>query len=76
MPRHPVSLTRPGAHRVRGLWSSIGWNQEDDAAGVIKYGVADYEPRKSTAPIRAPVRPALGLAAPVPLSEDEMPLLM
>ena len=65
---------------------AIGWNQEDDAAGVVKYGVANYEPaRKSAAaPVRPP-QPALCLApqpalclAPVrpPLDHDEMPLLM
>ncbi len=26
---------------------AIGWNDEDDKAGVIKYGVANFEPRKS-----------------------------
>ena len=65
---------------------ALGWNQEDDAAGVVKYGVANYEPaRKSAAaPVRPP-QPALCLApqpalclAPVrpPLDHDEMPLLM
>ena len=57
---------------------AIGWNQEDDDAGVVKYGVANYEPaRKSAAaPVRPP-QPALCLA-PVrpPLDHDEMPLLM
>ena len=45
---------------------------------MIKYGVAHYEPRKSAAPIRAPVRPALGLApVPPPMDNmDETPLLM
>ena len=38
---------------------AIGWNTEDNKAGVIKYGVADYEPRTSKAPIRTPTRPAL-----------------
>ena len=58
---------------------AIGWNQEDDAAGVVKYGVANYEPaRKSAAaPVRPP-QPALSLLLPVrpPLDHDEMPLLM
>ena len=38
---------------------AIGWTIEEDVAGVIKYGVADYEPRKSVAKIVSPVRPAL-----------------
>ena len=38
---------------------AIGWNTEDNKAGVIKFGVADYEPRKSSAKIIAPTRPAL-----------------
>ena len=25
---------------------AIGWNSEDNKSGVIKYGVANYEPRK------------------------------
>ena len=57
---------------------AIGWNQEDDAAGVVKYGVANYEPaRKSAAALVRPPQPALCLA-PVrpPLDHDEMPLLM
>ena len=65
---------------------AIGWNHEDDAAGVVKYGVANYEPaRKSAAALVRPPQPALCLApqpalclAPVrpPLDHDEMPLLM
>ena len=46
----------------------------DDFAGVIKYGVADYEPRKSAAKITAPTRPAL-LAPPEP-PQDGSPLLL
>ena len=47
-------------HNLRLLWRmrkvaysepAVGWNQEDDASGVFKYGVANYEPRKSAAPI-------------------------
>ena len=38
---------------------------EDNAAGVVKYGVANYEPRKTAAaPVRPP-QPVLCLA-PVP----------
>ena len=42
---------------------------------VVKYGVANYEPRKSSA---APVRPqpALCLAPIPPAQDDEVPLLM
>ena len=60
--------------------NAIGWNTEDNNAGVIKYGVvADYEPRKSTARITAPSRPALpapparaarGLAGGLPAHAD------
>ena len=53
---------------------AIGWNSEDNKSGVIKYGVANYEPRKSIAKIAAPVRPAL--PAPVPLQEDDSTLLL
>ena len=49
-------------------------NTEDNNAGVIKYGVADYEPRKSAAKITAPTRPAL-LAPPEP-PQDGSPLLL
>ncbi len=45
---------------------AIGWNTEDDRAGVIKYGVADYEPRKSVAKITAPIRPMIRPALPPP----------
>jgi hypothetical protein len=39
---------------------AVGWNCEDNHVGVIKYGVADYEPRKKySTPISAPNRPAL-----------------
>jgi len=38
---------------------AVGWNCEDNHVGVIKYGVADYEPRKNSTPISAPNRPAL-----------------
>ena len=48
---------------------AIGWNDEDNNAGVIKYGVAHYEPRKSTAKITTPNRPAL-LAPSEPSHED------
>ena len=44
---------------------AIGWNQEDMKTGVIEYGVANYEPRQSAAPITAPIRPA-HLALPEP----------
>ena len=54
---------------------AIGWNMEDTAAGVIKYGVADYEPRKSAARITAPARPALP-APPAPPQEGSLPMLM
>ena len=56
---------------------AIGWNQEDDAAGVVKYGVANYEPRKSSAvPVR-PQPPALCLAPAPPAEDDDgMPLLL
>ena len=39
---------------------AIGWNNDDNKAGVIKYGVANYEPMKkgTRAPV-APLRPAL-----------------
>ena len=45
---------------------AIGWNSEDNASGVIKYGVANYEPRKSVAKIAMPVRPALPAPLPPP----------
>ena len=51
---------------------AIGWNDEDNKAGVIKYGVANYEPRKSKATITTPNRPAL---LP-PVQEEETLLLM
>ena len=38
---------------------AVGWNCEDNHVGVIKYGVADYEPRKNSTPISAPKRPEL-----------------
>ena len=49
---------------------AIGWNSEDNKSGVIKYGVANYEPRKSVAKIMAPARPALP-APPVPPQEND-----
>ena len=58
---------------------AIGWNTEDNQAGVINYGVADYEPRKSAAAISitAPARPALP-APPAPPQEgsEAAPMLM
>ena len=53
---------------------AIGWNTEDNNAGVIKYGVADYEPRRSAAKITAPTRPAL--PAPPEPPQDGLPLLL
>jgi hypothetical protein len=53
---------------------AIGWNKEDNNAGVIKYGVANYEPRKSVAKITAPTRPAL--PAPPEPPQDGSPLLL
>ena len=38
---------------------AIGWNTEDAAAGVIKYGVANYEPRQGPTVIKNPIRPPL-----------------
>ena len=55
---------------------AIGWNTEDNAAGVIKYGVANYEPRKSAAKIAAPVRPPLPLPVPDELVPEGEPLLL
>ena len=52
---------------------AIGWTTEDNVAGVIKYGVADYEPRKSVAQIKAPTRPAL---PPPPNPQQDGPTLM
>ena len=54
---------------------AIGWNTEDNHAGVIKYGVADYQPRKSAARITAPTRPALP-APPSPPQEGSPLILM
>jgi hypothetical protein len=56
---------------------AIGWNQEDDAVGVVKYGVAHYEPahKSVVAPVRPP-QPALCLAPVPPAQDDEMPLLL
>ena len=45
---------------------------EHEKSGVVKFGVADYEPRKSTAKVCAPTRPAL---CPPP-TEYESGLLM
>ena len=45
---------------------AIGWTIEEDVAGVIKYGVADYEPRKSVAKIISPLRPAQGALPSLP----------
>ena len=47
---------------------AIGWNTEDDKAGVIKYGVANYEPIKHGTKITTPTRLALP-APPEPPSE-------
>ena len=49
---------------------AIGWNSEDNKSGVIKYGVANYEPRTSIAKIMAPARPALPTPVPLALQED------
>ena len=38
---------------------AIGWNNEDKHSGVVKYGVAHYEPLQRRAKIDAPARPAL-----------------
>ena len=38
---------------------AVGWNCEDNHVGVIKYGVADYEPRTKSTPISATKRPEL-----------------
>ena len=60
----------------------IGWNTEDDKAGVIKYGVTHYEPLKSSTKITAPTRPALP-APPeppclpaLPEPQEEAPLML
>ena len=61
---------------------AVGWNCEDNHVGVIKYGVADYEPRKNSTPISAPNRPALLQPWPedeplqLQLDEDGQPLMM
>ncbi len=50
--------------------------------GVIKYGVADYEPRKKSTPISAPKRPELLQPWPedeplqLQLDQDGQPLMM
>jgi hypothetical protein len=38
---------------------AVGWNCEDNHVGVIKYGVADYEPRTKSTPISTTKRPEL-----------------
>ena len=53
---------------------AIGWNNDDNKAGVIKYGVANYEPRKSKAKIMAPARPAILALADA--EEDPLMLMM
>ena len=50
---------------------AIGWNNEDKHSGVVKYGVAHYEPLQRRAKIDAPARPAL-LPPPVALVEQEL----
>ena len=55
---------------------AIGWNTDDNKAGVIKYGVADYEPMKSVAVIAKPTRPALPPPPEQPQDEPQMLLLM
>ena len=67
---YPFSCAQKGRHAGRSpayAEPAIGWNTEDNKAGVIKYGVADYEPRTSKAPIRTPTRPAL----PAPLDAPQ-----
>ena len=46
---------------------AIGWNIEDNVAAVIRYGVADYEPRKSTVKIVAPFTGRRSYGAPTPV---------
>ena len=50
---------------------AIGWNNEDERSGVVKYEVAHYEPLQRRAKIDAPARPAL-LPPPVALVEQEL----
>ena len=60
---------------VPWAWRTNPWRTtEDEQAGVIKYGVANYEPRKSVAKITAPTRPAL--PAPVEPPQDGSLLLL
>ena len=44
---------------------AIGWNNDDEKSGVIKYGVAHYEPYKLVKKIETPARPELP-ALPAP----------
>jgi hypothetical protein len=50
-------LTRMKKHKY--VEPAISWNTEDTVTGVIKYGVADYEPRKGPPKIKNPTRPTL-----------------
>ena len=45
-------------------------NSDNEKSGVIKYGVANYEPRKSTLKITAPKRPTERPALLPPADED------
>ena len=57
----------------------VGWNEEDDKTGLVKYGVTHYEPpvpRKDWR-ITTPARPAVTFHNnPEPLLEDALPLLL
>ena len=73
--RHVCITTTPQSRLgMQFLNAKKGWNQEDMAAGVIKYGVANYEPRRSSACITKPTRPALPappVEAAIELDGDE-----
>ena len=58
-------------NKAKYVEPAIGWNCEDDHVGVIKYGVAHYEPRKNSAPISAPNRPALPPQEPLQLQLED-----
>ena len=69
---HTVKCVLARMNKPKYVEPAVGWNSEHEKSGVVKFGVADYEPRKSTAKVCAPTRPAL---CPPP-TEYESGLLM
>ena len=54
-------------NKPKYIQPAIGWTTEGNKTGAIKYGVADYEPRKGLPKIEAPARAPRSPHPPRPL---------